>query len=199
LFSYRMCVGGWKPTAESVAEKVEELKEYLPKLPIQSVIVLFLVDNAVYQVVNEAGDVVPPVQDERGVYHVTEYLDLVSIDKLEALLALVKEILNIFSPFRIIFMCPLPRYLVIPYCTRVLHLRNQAHPNFADVLIEGLSVVENAVQNFFANSNVQVVRAKDIFGTQNLFLKSSWKDGVHLSKENYGQMAMFLRRMIWDF
>jgi len=161
--------------------------------------VLFLMDNAVYQVVSESGDVIQPERDERGVYHVTEYLDLIPIEKLKELLSLVKEILKVCTPFRVIFLGPLPRYLVIPCCTRVLHLRNQSHPNFADILTDELSLIEDEIQKYFADSSVQFVRARDIFGTQNLFLKSSWKDGVHLRKEMYGNMAVFLRRMIWDF
>ncbi|MBM3939198.1 MAG: hypothetical protein FJ333_11180 [Sphingomonadales bacterium] len=199
LYTYRLCKGGWSPSAESVAGRVEELKELLPKLPRQSVIVLFLLDNAIYQVVDETGNVLHPVRDERGVYHVTEYLDLISSEKLKELLELINDILKICENFRVIFIGPLPRYLVIPCCSKTMHLKNRTHPNFSDILVDELSFVEDEIQGFLKGTSVQFVRSKDIFGLQNLFLRSTWKDGVHLSKIMYGNMAVFLRRMIWDF
>jgi len=199
LFTYRLCKGGWSPSAQSVARKVEELKEMLPNLPKQSVIVLFLLDNAIYQVVDEAGNVLHPVRDERGVYHVTEYLDLITSARLREILELVNEILSICKNFRVIFIGPLPRYLVIPCCSRTMHLKNRTHPNFADILVDELSFIEDEIQEFLRGKSVQFLRTKDIFGLQSFFLRSNWQDGVHLNKKMYGNMALFLRRMIWDF
>jgi len=195
IYTFSSCTGGWVPTPESVLTKVSEVESFLSDLPRSAFLLLWLLDNSIYQAVSTSGTVTRHRRDNFGRYHVPGFLDLIETEEVKNILISLKPLLSVKC--RVVLVTPLPRYLKKKCCSDLSHIKNFSHPYYKEIMFEELEGLNRVIREN-VSENIQILDPVSFLGKDFLLKEANWNDGVHLSKFAYGVFAKKLCRYFWS-
>jgi hypothetical protein len=139
---------GFRITEQSIAELSADLAERVSDLvPENTMIVIQLLDNSVFECLTEQGDRVLPKRGKDGKYHAPGALRVIGKDSLRDLFMLMQPIFKAIKGFRAIILSPLPRYIWHRCCENTSHITNSESPNFASDMGQGLKDITTNLRN----------------------------------------------------
>ncbi len=129
---------GWRPNKTPVEELVIKVEEALRELTSNDVVVLHLYDNIAYMARSEEGGDLPIRQYVNGEFHVEGDLVIAGKDRLFIYFKNTLPLLRLLDGRRVVFLIPLPRYILAGCCEQADHAPNRAGPDFEDSIRAGL-------------------------------------------------------------
>jgi len=195
IYTFSSCTGGWVPTPESVLAKVAEVEAFLSDLPRSAFLLLWLLDNSIYQAISSSGSVTKHRRDNFGRYHVPGFLDIIETEEIKNILVTLNPLLSVKC--RIVLVTPLPRYLKKKCCSNSSHIKNFSHPCYRGIMFEELEGLNRVVRENISE-DILVVDPVSFLGKDFLLNETNWSDGVHLSKVAYGVFAKRLCSYFWS-
>jgi len=195
IYTFSSCTGGWVPTPENVLAKVAEVEAFLSDLPRSAFLLLWLLDNSIYQAISSSGTVTKHRRDNFGRYHVPGFLDLIETEEIKNILVSLKPLLSVKC--KVVLVTPLPRYLKKKCCSDSSHIKNFSHPYYKEIMFEELEGLNRVIRENISE-DIQVVDPVSFLGKDFLLNGVNWSDGVHLSKLAYGVFAKRLCSYFWS-
>jgi hypothetical protein len=139
---------GFRITEKSIAELSADLAERVADLdPENSVVVIQLLDNSVYECLTVQGDKVLPKKGGDGRFHAPGCLKVIGKDSLRDLFMLMQPVFKTVKNFSVIVLSPLPRYLWNRCCSDPSHIANSELPDFASDMGKGLKDLTTNLRN----------------------------------------------------
>jgi hypothetical protein len=123
-------VRGWRPNKTAVEEMTVKVEEALKLLTPNDVIILHLFDNVAYMSRSEEGGDLPIRQYGNGEFHVEGDLVLAGKDRLNMFFRNALPLLKLLEGLRVVFLTPLPRYLLEGCCEVDDHAPNRFDDGF---------------------------------------------------------------------
>jgi hypothetical protein len=149
---------GWRPNKTAVEELVIKVEEALRELTSNDVIVLHLYDNIAYMARSEEGGDLPIRQFVNGEFHVEGDLVIAGKDRLYMYFKNTLPLLRLLDGRRVVFLIPLPRYILTGCCEQEDHAPNRGDPGFEDSIRAGLIEVRGFFKDFLFSSNLRGFR-----------------------------------------
>jgi hypothetical protein len=149
---------GWRPNKTAVEEMVSKVEEALREMTSNDVVVLHLYDNIAYMARSEEGGDLPIRQFVNGEFHVEGDLVIAGKDRLFMYFKNTLPLLRLLDGRRVVFLIPLPRYILVGCCGEADHAPNRADPDFEDSIRAGLVQVRGFFKDFLFSSNLRGFR-----------------------------------------
>jgi hypothetical protein len=127
--------------AADVEEKLAELD------PKNTVVLVQLLENSIYQCKLENGDRVLPKKGHDRTYHAKGELCVVNRDTLRELFSAIQPIFKVTRGFQCIFLTPLPRYLWTRCCSDPPYIKNSEDPGYAAGMGKSLHELNRSLKN----------------------------------------------------
>jgi hypothetical protein len=141
-------MAGFRITENSVAEMTADVKEKIAELdPLNTVVLIQLLDNSIYQCTLPNGDKVLPKKGRDGKYHAEGELHVVNRDTVRELFSTLQPIFRAVREFKTILLTPLPRYLWSRCCSNPLHITNSEAPGYAASMGSALRDLNKCLRN----------------------------------------------------
>jgi hypothetical protein len=141
-------VPGFRITESSVSAMASDMEEKLSELdPANTVVLVQLLDNSVYQCKHSNGDRTLPKRGRDGNYHAEGELSVVNRDTLRELFSLLQPVFNAANNFKCILLSPLPRYLWNRCCGDPAHIINSEEPGYAASMGIALRELNRSLRN----------------------------------------------------
>ena len=154
--------------------------------PAPDVLLVQCLDNSVYFCKGEDGSLTLPVKSrDDNKYHVVGELRLASREQMVSILKLIKPILEAVSTAKVMLITCLPRYLHQPCCGTDGHLVDLDE----NKLLSELSTMKRAIRSFLFSEKLKNVSIIDPTSVGAVREKSSYRDAVHLTSQEYGKLA----------
>jgi hypothetical protein len=103
---------GFRITEQSITELSADLAERVADLdPENSVVLIQLLDNSVYECLTEQGNKVLPKRGGDGKFHAPGCLKVIGKDSLRELFMKMQPVFKTVKNFSVVVLSPLPRYL----------------------------------------------------------------------------------------
>jgi hypothetical protein len=139
---------GFHITEQSIAELSAYLAERVADLdPENTVVVIQLLDNSVFECLTEQGDKVLPKRGGDGKFHTPGNLKVIGKDSLRELFMLMQPVFKILKNFSVVVLSPLPRYLWHRCCNDPTHIVNLEQTDFANDMGRGLKDLTTNLRN----------------------------------------------------
>jgi hypothetical protein len=130
---------GFWITDQSIAELSADLAERVSDLdPDNTMFVIQLLDNSVFECLTEQGDRILPKRGKDGKFHAQEELRVIGKDSLRDLFMLMQPVFKAIKGYRGIILSPMPRYIWHRCCENPSHITNSESPSFARDKGQGL-------------------------------------------------------------
>jgi hypothetical protein len=146
---------GWRPNKTAVEEMVSKVEEALLEMTPNDVIVLHLYDNIAYMARSEEGGDLPIRQYVNGEFHVEGDLVIAGKDRLFMYFKNTLPLLRLLDGRKVVFLIPLPRYILAGCCGQKDHAPNRADPDFEDSIRAGLVEVRGFFKDFLFSNNLR--------------------------------------------
>jgi hypothetical protein len=139
---------GFRITKQSNAELSADLAERVSDLdPDNTVIVIQLLDNSVFECLTGQGDKILPKRGKDGKYHALGELRVIGKDALRDLFMLMQPVFKAIKGYRGVILSPLPRYIWHRCCENPSHITNSESPSFAKDMGQGLKDLTMNLRN----------------------------------------------------
>jgi hypothetical protein len=139
---------GFRITEQSIAELSADLAERVADLdPENTVVLIQLLDNSVFECLTEQGDKVLPKRGGDGKFHAPGYLKVIGKDSLRDLFMIMQPVFKVLKNFSAIILSPLPRYLWHRCCGDPTHISNSEQPDFTSEMGRGLKDLTTNLSN----------------------------------------------------
>jgi hypothetical protein len=139
---------GFRITEQSIAELSADLAERVADLdPENTVVLIQLLDNSVFECLTEQGDKVLPKRGGDGKYHAPGNLKVIGKDSLRELFMKMQPIFKTVKNFSVVVLSPLPRYLWHRCCNDPSHIVNSEQTDFASDMGRGLKDLTTNLRN----------------------------------------------------
>jgi hypothetical protein len=143
-------VSGWCPNKTAVEEMAVKVEEALRELTTNDVVVVHMYDNIAYMARSKEGGDLPIRQFVNGEFHVEgDFGDLFMYFKNTL------PLLRLLEGRKVIFLIPLPRYILAGCCDQEDHAPNRNEPGFEDAIRAGLIEVRGFFKDFLFSSNLR--------------------------------------------
>jgi hypothetical protein len=130
---------GFRISESSIAELTADLAERVSDLdPENTVVVIQLLDNSVFDCHTNQGDRVLPKRGKDRKFHAPGELKVIGKDSLRNLFMLLQPVFKAIKGFKGIILSPMPRYLWQRCCEDPSHITNSEIPTFASDMGRGL-------------------------------------------------------------
>jgi hypothetical protein len=130
---------GFCVTEHSISEISADLAERVSDLdPENTVVVIQLLDNSVFECHTDQGDRILPKRGKDGKFHALGELRVIGKDSLRDMFMLFQPVFKAIKGFRGIILSPLPRYIWHRCCENPSHITNSENPTFASDMGKGL-------------------------------------------------------------
>jgi hypothetical protein len=173
-------------TGEVIAEKIKEAVGR--KKP--ATIILWLMDNSIFEAMTEEGSRIPPHKLE-GRFHLDG--DIVVADRVATirLLRLCRPAFIATAGINTAMMSPLPRFVTGSCCKDPEHMGNRKAPEFFAHMKEDLARTVRVLKEFMHNDDYQNIRVMDPWvGLRHLQPGIIWgEDPVHVKPEHFKKMV----------
>jgi hypothetical protein len=146
---------GWRPNKTAVEEMCEKVEEALKMISPTDVVVVHLFDNVSYMARSEEGGDLPIRRYVTGQFHVEGDLVLASKERLFMFFKNALPLLRLLEAYKVIFLTPLPRYLLESCCEAEDHAPNRYNENFEADLRSGLLAIRGHFKDFLFTSNLR--------------------------------------------
>jgi hypothetical protein len=132
----------------SVAEMLStaEIKE-------NDLVILDLFSNMIFSGSDDLGNPQPAFK-EGGKFHLTGYVDISPTPKVRRMAASAGKLAESAGRGKIVFVLPLPRYVVEGCCKNEDHCANRLHADYEEVLRSASTTVEAAITREMAATNI---------------------------------------------
>jgi hypothetical protein len=167
-------------------------------------IVLDLFSNMIFSGSDDFGNPQPAFK-EGGKFHLSGYVDISPTPKVRRMAANASKLAETASPAKVIFVLPLPRYVVEGCCKNVDHCSNRLHSDYEDVLRSASTTVEAAITREMASTNISTTiwdptstfKGDSLKGLRSGNGASIWRedDPVHLTDAAYADLGGALAAM----
>jgi hypothetical protein len=134
---------------------VSKVEEALLEMTPNDVIVLHLYDNIAYMARSEEGGDLPIRQYVNGEFLVEGDLVIAGKDRLFMYFKNTLPLLRLLDGRKVVFLIPLPRYILAGCCGQEDHAPNRVDPDFEDTIRSGLVEVRGFFKDFLFSSNLQ--------------------------------------------
>jgi hypothetical protein len=151
-------VSGWRPNKTAVEEMAGKVEEALRELTVNDVIVVHMYDNIAYMARSEEGGDLPIRQYVNGEFHVEGELVIAGKDRLYMYFKNTLPLLRLLEGRKVVFLIPLPRYILAGCCNQEDHAPNRSEPGFEDAIRSGLCEVRGFFKDFLFSSNLRGFR-----------------------------------------
>jgi hypothetical protein len=151
-------VSGWRPNKTAVEEMAGKVEEALRELTVNDVIVVHMYDNIAYMARSEEGGDLPIRQYVNGEFHVEGELVIAGNDRLYMYFKNTLPLLRLLEGRKVVFLIPLPRYILAGCCNQEDHAPNRSEPGFEDAIRSGLCEVRGFFKDFLFSSNLRGFR-----------------------------------------
>jgi hypothetical protein len=139
---------GFRIMEQSIAELSADLAERVVDLdPENTVVLIQLLDNSVFECPTEQGDKVLPKRGGDGKFHAPGYLKVIGKDSLRELFMKMQPVFKIVKNFSVVVLSPLPRYLWHCCCNDPTHIVNSEQTDFASDMGRGLKDLTANLRN----------------------------------------------------
>jgi hypothetical protein len=125
----------WKVFKNSVAMMADKVGQKLKEEKVDCVVFCVL-DNSVYHAVTDTGDILPPVRDMDGGFHIHGELMLSSRSAQLILFKALRQLLDTAKLMGSILLAPLPRYQNAGCCSDPDHMPGRASGDFVPQLLK---------------------------------------------------------------
>jgi hypothetical protein len=141
-------VPGFRITESSVSAMASDIEEKLRELdPANTVVLVQLLDNSIYQCKHANGDRTLPKRGRDGNYHAEGELSVVNRDTLRELFSSMQPVFKVAKSFQCILLSPLPRYLWNRCCEDPAHIINSEEPGYAASMGTALRELNRSLRN----------------------------------------------------
>jgi lysophospholipase L1-like esterase len=141
-------VSGFRITESSVSAMAADIEEKLRELdPANTVVLVQLLDNSIYQCKLANGDRTLPKRGRDGNYHAEGELSVVNRDTLRELFSSLQPVFKAAKNFPCILLSPLPRYLWNRCCADRTHITNSEEPGYAASMGTALRELNKNLRN----------------------------------------------------
>jgi hypothetical protein len=141
-------VPGFRITESSVSAMASDMEEKLSELdPANTVVLVQLLDNSVYQCKHSNGDRSLPKRGRDGNYHAEGELSVVNRDTLRELFSSLQPVFSAAKNFKCILLSPLPRYLWNRCCGDPAHIINSEELGYAANMGTALRELNKSLRN----------------------------------------------------
>jgi hypothetical protein len=210
---YDLTTPGWRITNDAVREKIAQVNDLASEMDLKdAVCVLQLYDNSVYLVGGPGGVRHLPVRDSAGRYHVDGRLLVADKAGIKDLTATLAPLIQELGGSKKLFLTPLARYWLSPYCADTDHVSNYREKNYLPKLNMAISSLRDYIRDSLYTrciQNYQVLcpnkmvglgpRQADISDTEAKEFAELWGDNpVHPSQAAYRKMASDLAADLMD-
>jgi hypothetical protein len=176
---------GWRATSASVVSLQTKVKELLATHNSEAV-VLQLLDNSVFYGKTEEGALMPAMKGPDGKYHLQGDLVVTSKERQFEILNMIKPVLDMLKEQQVIFITPMPRYVVNGCCDERGHVSNRFQRGFKDEIVAKLNEVKTNIKNFLFINHYRNVTALDpLVDMKNLAEGDIWEDDPIHPKESF--------------
>jgi hypothetical protein len=127
--------------AADIEEKLAELD------PKNTMVLVQLLDNSIYQCKLENSDRVLPKTGCNGTYHAEGELCVVNRNTLREIFSAIQPIFKVTRGFQCILLTPLPRYLWTRCCSDPSHITNSEDPGYAAGMGKSLHKLNKILKN----------------------------------------------------
>jgi hypothetical protein len=138
-------------------------------------VVFAVADNNIYLAMYN-GETSPALKDSEGNFHVCGDLVLSSKSAQHSLFNLLKPVFDKVRSKHVLFMTPLPRYIVSGCCSDAEHMANRSQPGFELRLLKDLTDTAENFKNFMFTSGYKRHRQR-----------TSGSEGCRAGEENQVQ------------
>jgi hypothetical protein len=198
-------VAGFRITDSSVTAMASDIEEKLVELdPANTVVLVHLLDNSIYQCKHDNGDRTLPKRGRDGNYHAEGELSIVNRDTLRELFSSLQPIFKADKNFQCILLSPLPRYLWSRCCEDPNHITNSEELRYAANMGTALRELNRSLRNMIfmrKMKGVTLLNSLEALGLIPLAVEDSvcedegrivaqWGDDpVHPTKAAYRELA----------
>jgi hypothetical protein len=175
-----------KTKVEALAASVEKAMENKQV----DCVVFALADNNIYQAMYN-GETSPALKDSEGNYHVCGDLVLSSKSAQHSFFNSLKPVFDKVRGKHVLFMTPLPRYIVSGCCNDAEHMANRSQLGFEQQLLKDLTDTAENFKNFMFTSGYKNVKVLDpCISIRNMQEEELWEtDPVHPKTAAYHRIA----------
>jgi hypothetical protein len=139
---------GFRISESSIAELTADLAERVSDLdPENTVVVIQLLDNSVFECHTDQGDRVLPKRGNDRKFHAQGKLRVIGKDPLRDLFMLLQPVFKAIKGFKGIILSPMPRYLWHRCCEDPTHITNSEIPTFTSDMGRGLKDLRVNLRN----------------------------------------------------
>jgi hypothetical protein len=189
--------GGWKINDETVADMVTKLKSYGAEMG--DIILIDQLSNNVFCGTDSDGNHCDPVNIEGG-WHITGNLCVRAKPYVKASRSKCRKIMDACPDAKIIFLAPIPQYILSPCCADPEHITNFTDPDYVRDISGELEKVEELLdalaQSCLAPSLVLSFRAvaadpESLLPDLTVIGNPIWQDGdpVHAAASLYAALV----------
>jgi hypothetical protein len=146
---------GWRPNKTAVEEMCAKAEEALKMITTNDVVVLHLFDNVSYMARSEEGGDLPIRRYVTGQFHVEGDLVLASKERLYMYFRNALPLLRLLEAYKVVFLTPLPRYLLESCCNAEDHAPNRYQEDFEAELRAGLLAIRGHFKDFLFTNNLR--------------------------------------------
>jgi hypothetical protein len=197
--SYKLATSGWKISRENIEKLIPDLKELMSRLPADTPIILFCLDNSSFLAASEEGGLLPIskcVPEDNG-YHVKGALVVAPECALQHTLDLLKRVVSELSEYPIFIMSPITRYISGPCCSADDQVSNSRDPEILSSILSGLTKLKFLLRKKLAPATVLdeielICRTGCGKERTEQILRSGWADPVHPNQHIYSKMPLNL-------
>jgi hypothetical protein len=176
---------GWRATSASVVSLQVKVKELLATHNSEAVVIQLL-DNSVFYGKTEEGALMPAMKGPDGKYHLQGDLVVASKERQFEILNMLKPVLDMLKEQQVIFITPMPRYVVNGCCNERGHVSNRFQRGFKEEIVTKLNKTKINIKNFLFINHYRNVTALDpLVDMKNLAEGDIWEDDPIHPKESF--------------
>jgi hypothetical protein len=150
----------WRATPTSVSSLLVKVKD-LMATHTSDAVVLQLLDNSIFFGKTEEGAMMPAMKGPDGNFHLHGDLELAMKERQLEILNLLKPVLNLLKEKQVIFITPMPRYVVNGCCDEQGHVSNRFKLGFKEEITSKLTDARTNIKSFHFITQYRSVTALD--------------------------------------
>jgi hypothetical protein len=190
-----LAIPGWRPSKENV-EAV--LKNLVGKVDENAVIILSMIDNAMFYEDTEDGRRDLPRKGADGRFHVEGSVVVAGDRTVKRWIYMCCPILEALEGNRKVILSPLPRYFAAPCCLKEGHCINFKDTGYRKEMLEDLRRARHVIEDTLKDQKVGSIKVVSTGSMIGLFdsrpdidaaLEVMGNDPVHLSLEGYRKIG----------